>query len=577
VLRRFPLAATLPLLPVVLVAGNGAVLAAASLPYALVTRAGDQVLRQSVDRSSREILYLALAPSARRRLKSLVETLGVRLPEAAAAVALIVLVSVGHAPVRVVAGIALILSAAWAVAAIGLGREYPQVLKAAILHREIDFGQARDAILGRDFHRLLPDLARASDPGTLLKLVELMRTTGDPGLGAHLRPLLHHRDARVREATLGLLLTQRDDVSSDVERHLSDEDVEVRAEAVHYLCARGAGDMMSGLDRFLRHGDPRVRVAALACALHGPGPAAREAALAHLGEMLSDAVTQDQPEVRIEIAHVLGKPAPEAEVPDLLRRLLADPHPAVRRAALRSVAQAHPAGLVPDVVEAMADPVLRYEAREALRAYGDTALAELRALPAAAHAPLARRKALLRALGETGDFEASNDLLELAQHPEPPVAFAAIKGLNRLRRRIPLGSRGPELERLLDQQVRSLEIERARAQAFGAVAGGLMDRLLTQRQDWAVERVFPSWASSTSPRRSTTRIACFAAKTAAGASWRSNSWARRCPRRHGTGSSRFSRRRRPPRASPPPGTGWPSFSPSSTRATTWPPPWPSRS
>jgi HEAT repeat protein/ATP/ADP translocase len=490
VLRSLPLAATLPLLPLVLAAGNWAVLAAASLPAALLTRAGDQVLRQSVDRSSREILYLALAPSARTRLKSLVETLGMRLPEAAAAVALIVLVSVGHASVRMIAGIALVLALVWAGAAIRLGREYPKVLKAAILHRDIDFGQARDAIVGRDFYRLLPDLARASSAETLLSLVELMRTTQDPGLGAHLRPLLHHRDPRVRHATLGLLLAQREDMTKEVGIHLSDQDLEVRAEAIHYLCARGPGDMTNALGRFLRHGDPRVRVAALACALHAPGPGPRQAAYERLREMLAQAAAQDQPDVRIEIAHVLGHPAPEAEVPELLRKLLADPDPAVRRAALRSAAGARPAGLVPDVVDALADPALRFEATETLRAYGEAALVELRALPPEADGPLARRKALVRALGETGDVEVAKDLVKLAQHREPAVAFAAIKGLNRLGQRVPLDSLRPGLQGLLDQELRSLEIARARARAFGPAAGSLMDRLLTQRRHWALERVF---------------------------------------------------------------------------------------
>lgn len=489
-LRRLPLSATLPLLPLVLFAGSGMVLAAASLASALFLKASEQVLRQSLDRSSRELLYLPVAPAARARLKSLVETLGVRVPEAAGAVALVLLVSLGDAPLRVLVVLALVLVSIWTVAAVLLGREYPQVLKAAILHREIDFSQARDAILGRDFLGLLPDLIHASSPETLLHLLELMRTTGDSGLGPHLRPLIEHRDPRVRHAALDLLMTQRHDLSKDVERRLSDEDLEVRTEAVHYLCMRCAPGVMGLLDGFLRHPDARVRVAASACALNEPDSPARESAYDRLDEALTLALRQDEPEVRIEIAHVLGRPALGSRAQRLFRRLLKDPDPAVRRAALRSVARASLPGLVPDLLEALADPALRYEAREALRGQGAAALPELKEALHDRQTPLERRKGLVRALGETGDAEVAKQLLDLTQDAEPALAFAAIKALNRLRNRVPLDALRPELERLLDQQVRFLETERQRAQSFAPRPKGLMQRVLTQRAQWAVERVF---------------------------------------------------------------------------------------
>lgn len=489
-LQRLPLSATLPLLPLVLFAGNGMLLAAASLPSALFLKASEQALRQSLDRSSRELLYLPAAPIARARLKSLVETLGVRVPEAAAAVALVLLVSLGDASLRTLAALALVLVSIWAVAAALLGREYPQVLKTAILHWQIDFSQARDAMLGRDFLGLLPELIHTSSPETLLHLLELMRTTGDPGLGPHLRHLIEHRDPRVRHAALELLMMQRHDLSKDVERRLSDEDLEVRTEAVHYLCMRSAPGTTGVLAGFLRHPDARMRVAASACALNEPAGAARESAYEQLDEALTLALRQDEPEVRIEIAHVLGQPAPGPSAERLLRRLLTDPDPAVCRAALRSVARASLPGLVPHLLGALADPALRYEAREALRGQGAAVLPQLRAALHDAQAPLERRKGLLRALGETGDAEVAKELVELARRAEPVLAFAAIKALNRLRSRVPLDALRPELEQLLEQQVRSLETERQRARAFAPRPEGLMQRVLTQRAEWALERVF---------------------------------------------------------------------------------------
>lgn len=162
----------------------------------------------------------------------------------------------------------------------------------------------------------------------------------------------------------------------------------------------------------------------------------------------------------------------------------------VRRAALRSLAQARPPGLVPDLLEALADPALRFEAREALRSYGAAALPELREVLHDGQAPLERRKGLIRALGETGDAEVAKPLLEVTQHAEPALAFGAIKALNRLRNRVSLDALRPELERLLERQVRSLEVERQRALSFAPRPEGLMQRLLTQRAQWALERVF---------------------------------------------------------------------------------------
>ncbi len=96
----------------------------------------------------------------------------------------------------------------------------------------------------------------------------------------------------------------------------------------------------------------------------------------------------------------------------------------------------------------------------------------------------------MRALGETGDADVAKQLVELTQQAEPALAFAAIKALNRIRSRVPLDPLRRELERLLDWQVRCLETERHRARSFGPRPQGLMRRVLTQREQWATERVF---------------------------------------------------------------------------------------
>ncbi len=249
-MRRLKVSAALSFLPLGLIVGNALVLAAGSLWSTIVLKGNEQLFKHSVDRSALEVLYLAIPNHAKIRLRSFMDTIGVRISEGVGAILLVLLFSVGNLPPSVLAPISMSFLAIWIGSTILLGREYPQVLENAIQRREVDLAAAKATFFTSDFYRLLPELLQSSEKRTMMDLLELLETS-DERLGPYLGPLLQHEDADVRLKALQLLFTQDDDLSHQVEQLLDDADRRVRVEAIHYLCLRSPVGPMEKLCLFL--------------------------------------------------------------------------------------------------------------------------------------------------------------------------------------------------------------------------------------------------------------------------------------------------------------------------------------
>jgi ATP/ADP translocase len=488
-LKRVDLAVALSILPIAFLAGNGMVLAFGALWSVIFLRGGEQLFKHSIDRSSLEVLYTAVPGNAKLRLKTMVDTLGVRVSESVAALTLVLLFSVAELPLGAISIVSLAVVALWVAGTISLKREYPELLGDVIQRREISVEDLKDAFFRPTFYQLLPRLVQTSDRQTLLLLLDLLSTGRNPGVVPHMAGFLNHTDAEIRRRTLHLLFSDSSNFSHLVEPLLKDKDPTVRSEAIHYLCARSP-EPPERLGVFLNSPEPALRVAACSCTLLHQPPGGREEIVKKLEQLLADALVQSQPEIRLEIAHVLEHSDSAEHLSPLYHRLFRDPLPEVRQATVRAIVRNRPPALVPFLIDSWKDAPLWADARTALAGYGEELLSNIKQTLVDPEIENEAARLLLQVAADIGGDQAVALLCEAAQSRHLPLRYTALKGLNRVSRQRTLDGFRSVIENLLNREAADLARDHDILFCTAPRPSGLLDKLLLQRLHWTEERIF---------------------------------------------------------------------------------------
>jgi ATP/ADP translocase/HEAT repeat protein len=367
------LPATVLVMAVALVAALGF---APSLVITLVVvlKLSENGLRHSIDQSTRELLYLPVPAAARRRAKAFVDILVQRFAKGGAAL-LLLPVSLGWLAPDQVIFITVALSLTW-LAVTGMARrEYVGTFRSGLKTDATSEQPAIDTADVTTVTTLVHSLG-SSDPRKVLSSLDLLSANGQGRLVPPV--LLHHEDAEVRRRTLEVLAAEnRSDAAHLVEQTIADDDPEVRTAAIRTLAVlrgRDATDMMAAR---LDDPDPRLRAAAVAHLTESGDQELQDRAAATFGEMLTDA----DPGSRAEAAKALGQIHEPAGQESLIA-LLYDDERAVEREAIDAVCRRlerdGPNPLyIPTLISLTGNRRLKHEAREAIVAYGATAIEAL--------------------------------------------------------------------------------------------------------------------------------------------------------------------------------------------------------
>ena len=499
-MSRVGVSSALAILPLGLAMGNAWVLATGTILSAVMLKGAEQLFKHSVDRSSLEVLYMAIPDDVKVRLKSLIDTVGVRTAEGIGAGLLILFFSIGHMPLPYLAVISMSMLAVSIVATFFLGREYPKALTSAIQQKELSFSGVKTAFFTTDFYNLMPELLKNSNRETLIDLLQLLSANPSRKMRAYLEPLLEHTDAEIRLMALQILFKQDEDLSTKVESLVSDADARVRVEAIRYLCFKSSIDPLEKLSHLLMDPDPTVQAAACACSLNLDLEPAKEAAYKKLEEIMSDSAQRAHPEVRLEVARILEHLKPSLTSDQLSTRLLRDSDKTVQKVALKSVAPLRRSTLIPPLIDLVGDPALRVELRHTLGAYGSLVVPSLQRIVDGTAEPMERRRQALQILSDLDSPTTVDFLMKHALGSNLILRYDAVKALNRIRKHQRLSVLPKRLQGLLEQEITALEIEIERGRFFVPNAGTVIEQVLIQRQSWAKERLFRVLALLYDPR-----------------------------------------------------------------------------
>lgn len=336
-LRRFGVGSVILLLPLVLSFGSVLTIIVPGFLAVLLTNAGDQALRFSMDKAAYELLYLPIPPRQRQAIKNALDIVGNRIADAAGGVLLglatggfLMLPGAGF-DIRGTAAITFVLTLAWIVVAWRVRLAYVAAIAESIHKYRLDTEKSGNAALDSSVRASLCAKLTSQDPAAVRAALDNIVANKVPVPIMELHRLLLDGDPGVRARALAGLAQAGDrTAAARAEALLRDPDLGVRTQALLYLARDGGFDPLLRIEQLGDFGDFSIR-AAMVAFLAAPGPARNEeAARLFLEQMTASPEVRD----RIEAARVLAL-VPEPPT-DLLITLVQDEDPAVAEQAMKT-------------------------------------------------------------------------------------------------------------------------------------------------------------------------------------------------------------------------------------------------
>jgi HEAT repeat protein/CRP-like cAMP-binding protein len=359
-------------LPVSLGATGLVMLLNAALWAPALARILDSALRYTVDKTTREILFLPLPAELKQRAKPFVDVTVDRVAKALGALLVLALIQPWGLDLgwQQVSYASLAIMALWMATALRARREYLTVFRASLERHALRADEIRLDLADLSTVEALVEELANPDEERVLHAIELLEALDKRNLVTPL--LLHHASPEVRARALGALEAVKPEIAERwlpvIRRMLRDESVAVRVAAAHALTRISRQHAAELLRPYLEDPDPRVAVAAAVSLADSPSEVDRVAET--LRRLAGDARPAGATGRR-EAARGLGR-LPDPRFRTLLVPLLSDPDVHVAREAIRSARQAAPddPAFAPGLVSLLRHRQLKAEAREALVAYG---------------------------------------------------------------------------------------------------------------------------------------------------------------------------------------------------------------
>lgn len=499
-IQAFGLGFALLILPVGLGVTATIMLFNAALWAPAVARGLDSALRYTVDKTTREILFLPLPAALKYPAKPFVDVTVDRFARSLAALMLLILIKpwglgldwqrLGYA--------SLTITALWIVVALKARREYLATFRRGLETKSVVPASVGLSILqdAATLETLVEELSEVDD-ARVLHAIDMLEALDKRNLITPL--LLHHDSPAVRARALLVLESARAVVAARwipaIERMLKDDTSVVRAAAVRALASVRKEEASSVMRRFLDDPEPRVAAMAAAVLADSSGRGDAQAAEATLKRLTDDLRAVAAP-ARLEAAAVLGHIKNPA-FRGLLLPLVSDLDLNVARTALLSARPLGPndALFLPKLIALLGHRELKPVAREVLASYGHYFLDALEFFLKDPDEDLWVRRHIPGTLGSIPTQRSVDILYDALGESDGFLRFKIITAIERLRREHPsLMFRLQPLEQLLLKETSRfytyLTLRYNIEQNDSNASGTLILRALNDKLERTLDRIY---------------------------------------------------------------------------------------
>ena len=497
ILKRFGVGASILFMPASLFAGSIVLALFPTLWAGGFLKISDGSFRYSIHRSGIELLYLPVPMSIKNQVKGFIDLFIDRFGRGLAGVLLIFFSSVYPLSVSQLSLLVCGMIGVWVHLSIGVRKEYLNSFRMALekktLHPEMLRLPISDSATLEPILRVLD----SQDERQVLYALSLLEDASPSVWSARALPLLQHPSPRVRALALERLAAEpKGELAEAVRQRLQDPDLDVRAEAVHYLCHLGDGAPEALVGEFLRHPDYAVVAAAVRAISKHQWKADGLIEQRFIERALNEEGPQREA-ARTAAAGALGLVAPDSPLLSYLSPLLQDDSLEVSRNAIRSCGKLQSCEALPLLVPRLADSRLRHDVRQALIQFSDRVVETLLDYLHDPEESLRVRANIPQVLSQMNSQKAVNALIYSLPRLDPFLGHRAIKALNKMRVRFPRLSFADEAidlaihDELRDYyqfgiMLRSDEMQ----QPENRVVLRLLRQALQERMDQKLERVF---------------------------------------------------------------------------------------
>jgi ATP:ADP antiporter, AAA family len=487
----------LMLLPLSLGATGVVMLLNAALWAPGLARVLDQSLRYTVDKTTREILYMPLPSNLKFEAKPFVDVTVDRFAKGIGAVLLLVLIKpwgfglnwqqISYASVA--------MTALWLFMAVRARHGYSSAFRQSIENRDMKPAEIRLSTVDLSTVETLVQELSSADERRVIYAVDILESLEKRHLITPL--LLYHESPAVRVRVLNLLAaTPPDDIARwlpAVRRMMREDEREVRAAAMGVLASFRNEQVYALLRVHLRDQDPRIALMAAMTLTSSPLDEDRSAAEYVVMGLLADSSEtgrQVQRDFAVAIRHM-----PDPQFRRLLIPLLHGPDPDVAEEAMRSVCHFGAADFifVPTLVSLLRDRRLKSSARDVLVAQGPQVLGILGHFLRDPEEDIWVRRHIPATIALIPCQKSVDVLVDALNEKDGFLRFKVIAALERLRRTHDLTFPHAPLEQLTyresDRYVAFLRLYSALF-ASGGPDDSLLARALSEKMSRAMDRMY---------------------------------------------------------------------------------------
>jgi HEAT repeat protein/CRP-like cAMP-binding protein len=495
--RRLGVGFALLVLPTSLGVTGLVMLMNAALWAPALARILDTSLRYTLDKTTREVLFLPLPTEIKYRAKPFVDVSVDRFAKGLSALLALVLIKPWGLGLtwQQVSYASLAVTGLWIFTALRARREYQAAFRRSIEKRVIETDAVRPELADLSTVEALVEELAHPDEERVLYAIGLLESLDKRHLVTPL--LLYHASEKVRVRALLALEAARPELrerwAPAVERLLADGSVEVRAAAVRALAAIRGERSAELMRAHLEDRDPRVATIAamtLAASPREEDVAAAEDTLQRLAGDTREAGTEG----RLQVSVALGR-IRDRRFRSLLVPLMFDPELDVAREAVRSAGQPGEAEelLLPPLVSLLRRRPIRASVREVLAGRGEGGLEVLAYFLNEGTEDIEVRRQIPAVLARIPSPRSVELLLAGLADPDEILrdqALGALLALRRSNESLAL-ARAPVEERALAEARGCFRCLSLRHNLLrDDVEGSLLERTLAERQERAVDRIW---------------------------------------------------------------------------------------
>ncbi len=403
-----------------------------------LARVVDQTLRYTIDKTTREVLYMPLPSDMKFTAKPFVDVTVDRFAKALAALLLLFLIKpwgLGLTWHRL-SYASIVIAGVWVFMALQAKHGYKEAFHKSINTREIRPAEVTTAAADLSTVETLIQELASPDEQRVLYAIDFLESLGKKHLITPL--LLYHESPAVRARALSVMRVVQREISSRwlpaIQTMLTDPDPNVRSEAVGALASMNKQEASDLVRPLLKDKNPRISLtAAMILAESGQeeDAARAEDVLTGLVSDMRESAAPVRRDFAIAIRHV---PIPHFR--RLLIPLLSDPNPEIAEEAMRSMRKlgATDFVFVPTLISLLRNRRQKSSARELLVGFGEPVLPILGHFLRDPDEDLWIRRHIPAAMSRIPCQKSMNILIEALDEKDGFLRFNVIAALERIHR-----------------------------------------------------------------------------------------------------------------------------------------------